>query len=156
MGTSEQTTGASPLEPLAARARAGMERDGGEVPDEGPLRAPWDARITFESALARARRGPALHPVWTTSRWLHPDFAGVEHCRVAETARALLARWRELDPALGAVGGDPDVARARRLQDWLAQPFLVSEAFSGRLGDWLAPAHLLAAARAIVDGEREA
>src|SRR5262245_12244567 len=129
-----------------------MARDGEEVPDEGPLRAPWDARVTFESALARVQRWPALHPVWTTSRWLDPDSAGAEHCRVAESARALLARWRELDPDLdGSDGGHPDAVRARRLQDWLVQPFLVSEAVSGRLGEWTDHAALLAAARAIVE-----
>jgi len=83
-------------------------------------------RLSFESALARAQRWPALHPVWTTSRWLHPDFAGAEHCRVAEVGRALLARWRELDPELGgADASDPDTERVRRLQDWLGQ--LVTE-----------------------------
>jgi len=71
---------------------------------------------------------------------------------LAEVGRALLARWRELDPELGgADGSDPDTERVRRLQDWLGQPFLVSEPFSGRLGDWPAHDEWLAAARAIVE-----
>lgn len=130
---------------VRAGARAGrsitclvMERDGDAVPDEGPLPAPWDARIVFDRARARAGRWPAVDPLRTTSVLLEPEAVGAAHVRVVDDARALVA-----------AGDSPGL---RRLHDWLVQPFFVAEAFGGRPGEWPSRDEILDGARAILAG----
>ena len=94
-------------------------------------------RIAFDSRLASTHQYPALHPLASRSS----AEVDAEHARIAHGARALLARYRALVPDLGE--GDTArltqeerglVGRARRLQAYLTQPFISTEAFNGEPG----------------------
>jgi F-type H+-transporting ATPase subunit beta len=138
------------------------ERYGDPEADRGPLRRPFDLRISFDPALAAIAHFPALHPLSSASARLSPEGVGEAHCRIAARARELLEQYRRIDPELG--GGDlrgrtPDerrsVARARRLQAYLTQPFTVAEPFTGRPGRDFALAQTLSDVEAILAGARD-
>jgi len=87
---------------------------------------------------------------------------GEEHYRLAERAREVLARFRDLQDIIALLGveelGPSDrliVRRARRLQRFLSQPFVVTEAFTGTAGRSVSRADTLAGCRAILDGETD-
>ena len=88
---------------------------------------------------------------------------GVEHYRIAERARETLARFKELQDIIALLGVEELAAsdrlvvkRARRLQRFLSQPFMVTEAFTGTPGRTVARADTLAGVRAILEGEADA
>ena len=125
-----------------------------------PLAAPLDAVLAFDGARAAAQLFPALDPVATRSRALgEGGGGGAEHRRVAEAARAHLAELRGFDPSLlgrpleEAPGPARErLARARRLEAFLTQPFLATEAFTGRPGIHVSLAETVGGAAAILAG----
>jgi F-type H+-transporting ATPase subunit beta len=132
------------------------ERDGDPAGDGGPLTPPFDACIAFDSRLASNQHFPAVDPLASRSG----AEVDAEHARIADEARTLLARYRELVPDLGE--GDPArlaeaeqelVGRARRLQAYLTQPFLSAEAFSGEPGSVVPLAGTLEDVARILAGE---
>ena len=93
---------------------------------------------------------------------LDPLIVGNEHYRLAEQARDVLARFKDLQDIIALLGveelGARDrlvVKRARRLQRFLSQPFAVTEAFTGMPGRSVPRADTLAGCRAILDGETD-
>ncbi len=93
---------------------------------------------------------------------LDPLVVGEEHYRLAERAREALARFKDLQDIIALLGveelGASDrliVKRARRLQRFLSQPFVVTEAFTGTPGRSVSRADTLAGCRAILDGETD-
>jgi RNA polymerase sigma factor (sigma-70 family) len=126
------------------------------------LAAPLDAVIAFDAARAAAQLFPALDPLTSRSRGL-AECGGAEHLRVADEARAHLAELRRFDAALlgrpleeAPTAARPRLARARRLEAFLSQPFLATEAFTGRAGVHVSLADTVAGAAAILAGALDA
>jgi F-type H+-transporting ATPase subunit beta len=105
---------------------------------------------------------PAIDPLASSSMLLDPFVVGETHYQTAEAVRRALSRFRELTDIISLLGveelGAADrliVKRARRLQRFLTQPFMVTEAFTGTPGASVALADTLAGCRAILDGETD-
>lgn len=121
-----------------------------------------DSMIMLSRALAAEAFYPAIDPLTTSSVLLDPLVVGEEHYRLAERAREALARFKDLQDIIALLGveelGAADrlvVKRARRLQRFLSQPFVVTEAFTGTPGRSVSRADTLAGCKAILDGETD-
>jgi F-type H+-transporting ATPase subunit beta len=100
-----------------------------------------DATIYLSRAIFELGLYPAVDPLESFSRVLEPSVIGQEHYRVARGVQQILQRYRELQDVIAILGmeelSDEDkltVARARRIQRFLTQPFSVAEGFTGRKG----------------------
>jgi F-type H+/Na+-transporting ATPase subunit beta len=121
-----------------------------------------DSLIMLSRSLAAEGFYPAVDPLASSSVLLDPLVVGEEHYRIAERTREALARFRDLQDIIALLGveelGAADrliVKRARRLQRFLSQPFVVTEAFTGMSGRSVSRAETLAGCRAILDGETD-
>jgi F-type H+-transporting ATPase subunit beta len=121
-----------------------------------------DSIIMLSRTLAAEGFYPAIDPLASSSVLLDPLIVGEAHYAVAERAREALARYKELQDIIALLGveelGTADrltVRRARRLQRFLAQPFAVTQAFTGTPGCSVARADTIAGCRAILDGETD-
>ncbi len=119
-----------------------------------------DASLVLSRKLASEGIYPAVDPLASSSNLLDPRLVGAEHYRIAESVRKTLAQYRELQDIIAMLGLEElsqedrlTVARARRLQRFLTQPFLVTEAFTGRGGRTVPLAETLSGCRAILGGE---
>ena len=118
-----------------------------------------DSIIMLSRALAASGFYPAIDPLASSSVLLDPLVVGEEHYRIAERAREALARFKDLQDIIALLGveelGTSDrliVKRARRLQRFLSQPFVVTEAFTGTPGRSVSRADTIAGCKAILDG----
>jgi F-type H+-transporting ATPase subunit beta len=118
--------------------------------------------IMLSRALAAQGFYPAIDPLASSSALLDPLVVGEEHYRLAERVRETLARFKDLQDIIALLGveelGAGDkliVRRARRLQRFLSQPFMVTEAFTGAAGRSVSRAETLLGCRAILDGETD-
>ena len=121
-----------------------------------------DCVIVLSRAQAAEGFYPAIDPLASSSMLLDPLVVGDTHYKTAEAVRQALARFRELSDIISLMGveelGAADrliVKRARRLQRFLTQPFMVTEAFTGTPGASVSLADTLAGCRAILDGEAD-
>jgi F-type H+-transporting ATPase subunit beta len=121
-----------------------------------------DSIIMLSRSLAAEGFYPAVDPLASSSILLDPLVVGEAHYTVAERAREALARFKDLQDIIALLGveelGAADrliVTRARRLQRFLSQPFVVTEAFTGTPGRSVSRADTLAGCRAILDGETD-
>jgi F-type H+/Na+-transporting ATPase subunit beta len=121
-----------------------------------------DSIIMLSRQLAAEGFYPAVDPLGSSSALLDPLVVGEQHYRVAERAREALARFKDLQDIIALLGveelGAADrliVKRARRLQRFLSQPFMVTEAFTGTPGRSVALADTLEGCKAILDGEAD-
>ena len=121
-----------------------------------------DSIIMLSRPLAAEGFYPAIDPLASSSVLLDPLVVGKEHYRLAELAREALARSKDLQDIIALLGveelGASDrliVKRARRLQRFLSQPFVVTEAFTGTPGRSVGRADTLAGCCAILDGETD-
>ena len=121
-----------------------------------------DSIIMLSRALAAEGFYPAIDPLASSSALLDPLVVGEEHYRIAERAREILARFKDLQDIIALLGveelGAGDrliVKRARRLQRFLSQPLTVTEAFTGMPGRSVRRPDTLAGCRAILDGETD-
>jgi F-type H+-transporting ATPase subunit beta len=103
-----------------------------------------DATTVLERNLAAQGIFPAVDPLASTSRILQPSIVGEEHYRVARGVQQILQRYKELQDIIAILGidelSDEDkltVARARKIQKFLSQPFFVGEAFTGTPGKYV-------------------
>jgi len=126
------------------------------------ISAHLDSAIVLSRGMAAEGMYPAIDPLASSSILLDPTVVGEAHYVVAERVREAIARYRELQDVIALLGveelGAEDrriVARARRLQRFLTQPFQVTEAFTGHAGRSVALADTLAGCRAILDGEAD-
>jgi F-type H+-transporting ATPase subunit beta len=122
-----------------------------------------ESAIVLSRGMAAEGIYPAVDPLASSSVLLDPLVVGQAHYDVAERVRETLAHWRELRDVIALLGteelGAQDrqiVARARRLQRFLTQPFSVTEAFTGMQGKSVKLADTIAGCRAILDGEADA
>jgi F-type H+-transporting ATPase subunit beta len=100
-----------------------------------------DAFIYLERKIAEKGIYPAIDPLASSSRVLDPQFVGQRHYAVARQVQKILQRYRELQDIIAILGVDElseedklVVHRARRIERFLSQPFLVAEAFTGKAG----------------------
>jgi F-type H+-transporting ATPase subunit beta len=103
-----------------------------------------DGRIVLERSLADQGFYPAVDPLSSSSRILDPHVVGEEHYQVARQVQQILQRYRDLREIIAILGmdelSDEDkivVARARRIQLFLTQPFFVAEGFNGVPGEFV-------------------
>ncbi len=118
-----------------------------------------DSAIVLSRGMAAEGMYPAIDPLASSSILLDPLIVGEEHYAVAEKVRETIAHYKELQDVIALLGveelGARDrlaVGRARRLQRFLTQPFVVTEAFTGTGGRAVMLADTLAGCRAILDG----
>ena len=102
-----------------------------------------DAFIYLERKIAEKGIYPAIDPLASSSRILDPQFVGERHYRVARQVQQILQRYRELQDIIAILGVDElseedksIVARARRIERFLSQPFFVAEPFTGKAGQF--------------------
>jgi F-type H+-transporting ATPase subunit beta len=119
-----------------------------------------DATMVLSRQIAELGIYPAVDPLDSTSRQLDPLVVGEEHYGVARSVQATLQRYKELRDIIAILGMDelsPEdklaVARARKIQRFLSQPFFVAEVFTGSPGKYVSLKETIAAFKAIVSGE---
>jgi F-type H+/Na+-transporting ATPase subunit beta len=119
-----------------------------------------DSSIVLSRDMAAEGLYPAIDPLTSTSVLLDPRIVGAEHYAVAEEVRRTIARYKELQEIISLLGVEElsaedrrTVARARRLERFLTQPFLVTEQFTGIAGKSVAVEDTIRGCRAILAGE---
>ncbi len=119
-----------------------------------------DATLVLSRQIAELGIYPAVDPLDSTSRILDPQVVGEEHYNVARAVQGTLQKYKELRDIIAILGMDelsPEdklaVARARKIQRFLSQPFLVAEVFTGAPGKYVTLKETIAGFKAIVDGE---
>jgi F-type H+/Na+-transporting ATPase subunit beta len=118
-----------------------------------------DSSIVLSRGMAAEGFYPAIDPLQSTSVLLDPTVVGEDHYRLAHDVRSAIAHYRELQDIIALLGIEElsandrrIVARARRLQRFLTQPFAVTESFIGKTGRVVPLAETLKGCRAILDG----
>ena len=121
-----------------------------------------DATSNLSREIASLGIYPAVDPLTSTSRILDPHVVGEEHYNVAQSVKRVLQRYKELQDIIAILGveelSEEDkliVARARKLQRFLSQPFFVAEQFTGKPGRYVKLADTIRGFREIVDGEHD-
>ncbi|MFO1539878.1 MAG: F0F1 ATP synthase subunit beta [Chloroflexota bacterium] len=121
-----------------------------------------DSTIRLERYLTELGIYPAVDPLTSTSRVLDPLVVGVEHYETAQEVKRQLQRYRDLQDIIAILGIDELseddkalVARARRLQRFMSQPFFVGEVFTGRPGKYVSIKDTVASFREILDGKAD-
>jgi F-type H+-transporting ATPase subunit beta len=121
-----------------------------------------DSSIVLSRSMAAEGMYPAIDPLASTSALLDPMLVGERHYRTAERVREVIARYAELKDLIALLGmeelspADKQVVeRARRLQRFLTQPLLVTEAFSGKKGRSVPLEDTLKGCEAILSGESD-
>jgi F-type H+-transporting ATPase subunit beta len=101
----------------------------------------------------------AIDPLDSTSRILDPQVVGEEHYAVARQVQKILQRYKDLQDIIAILGMDElsdedklTVARARKIQKFLSQPFFVAETFTGRKGKYVPLKETIASFKKIADG----
>lgn len=121
-----------------------------------------DSSVLLSRAMAAEGMYPAVDPLGSSSILLDPLVVGDEHYALAQAARETIAQYRELQDIISLLGieelGQDDrlaVGRARRLQRFLTQPFVVTQAFTGQEGRSVPLAKTLAGVKSILAGETD-
>jgi F-type H+/Na+-transporting ATPase subunit beta len=121
-----------------------------------------DSTIRLERSIAELGIYPAVDPLTSTSRVLDPLVVGQEHYDVARETQRVLQRYRDLEQIIAILGIDElseedkaTVARARRLQRFMSQPFFVAEVFTGRPGAYVSIADTVASFKEILEGKTD-
>jgi len=119
-----------------------------------------DATTVLSRQLAELGIYPAVDPLDSTSKILDPNVVGEEHYRIATTVQEILQRYKELQDIIAILGidelSDEDkiiVARARRIQKYLSQPFFVAEEFTGTPGRYVPLEETLRGFKGLIEGE---
>ncbi|MHB1543032.1 MAG: F0F1 ATP synthase subunit beta [Gammaproteobacteria bacterium] len=119
-----------------------------------------DATVVLSRQIAELGIYPAVDPLDSTSRQLDPLVVGAEHYDTARAVQAVLQRYKELRDIIAILGMDElseedkvTVARARKIQRFLSQPFFVAEVFTGSPGKYVPLKETIRAFRGIVQGE---
>ena len=121
-----------------------------------------DSTIRLERSIAELGIYPAVDPLTSTSRVLDPLIVGQEHYDVARETQRVLQRYRDLQDIIAILGIDElseedkaTVARARRLQRFMSQPFFVGEVFTGRPGKYVPIKETVASFKEILEGKAD-
>ena len=121
-----------------------------------------DATTVLSRAISELGIYPAVDPLDSTSRILDPLIIGQEHYEVARGVQEILQRYKELQDIIAILGmeelSDEDrliVARARKIQRFLSQPFHVAEVFTGSPGKYVALADTIRGFKEILEGRHD-
>lgn len=119
-----------------------------------------DATTVLNRALVEIGIYPAVDPLDSTSRVLDPRVVGEEHYRVAREVQGVLQRYKELQDIIAILGMDElsdedkiTVARARKIQRFLSQPFFVAENFTGTPGKYVPLKESIRGFKEILEGK---
>ena len=122
-----------------------------------------DSTVVLSRSLAELGIYPAVDPLDSTSTILDPQFVGEEHYRTAREVQRVLQRYRDLQDIIAILGmdelSDEDkliVARARKIQRFLSQPFFVAEQFTGTPGVYVPLEETIRGFREILEGAHDA
>ena len=121
-----------------------------------------DATTVLNRSIAELGIYPAVDPLDSTSRILDPNVLGEEHYEVARGVQAILQRYKELQDIIAILGmeelSDDDkviVARARKIQRFLSQPFFVAEQFTGSPGRYVSLKETIRGFKEILAGQHD-
>jgi F-type H+-transporting ATPase subunit beta len=119
-----------------------------------------DATTVLDRAISERGIYPAVDPLGSTSRILDPRIVGEEHYAVARGVQKILQRYKDLQDIIAILGPDElseddklIVARARKIERFLSQPFFVAEVFTGRPGKYVKLEDTIKGFKMLVDGE---
>jgi F-type H+-transporting ATPase subunit beta len=119
-----------------------------------------DATVVLSRQIAELGIYPAVDPLDSTSRQLDPQIIGNEHYDTARNVQNVLQRYKELKDIIAILGMDElseedklSVARARKIQRYLSQPFFVAEVFTGAPGKYVSLNDTIRGFKGIVEGE---
>ncbi len=122
-----------------------------------------DATTVLSRQLVELGIYPAIDPLDSTSRIMDPRILGEEHYNTARQVQKILQRYKDLQDIIAILGMDElseedklTVARARKIQKFLSQPFFVAETFTGREGKYVPLKQTIIGFRKIVNGEMDA
>jgi F-type H+-transporting ATPase subunit beta len=121
-----------------------------------------NSTIVLNRALTDLGLYPAVDPLDSSSTILDPEIVGQEHYEVAREVQRVLQRYKDLQDIIAILGMDElsdedkqTVARARRLQRFLTQPFFVAEVFTGNPGKYVSLKDTIKGFREILDGKHD-
>ncbi|MFN9785875.1 MAG: F0F1 ATP synthase subunit beta, partial [Planctomycetia bacterium] len=132
-----------------------------DITDPAPVAtfAHLDSTIILDRAIAELGIYPAVDPLKSTSRMLDPQIVGDEHYNTAREAQRILQRYADLKDIIAILGveelSDDDkrvVARARRIQRFMSQPFFVAEQFTGTPGRFVPRSETVRGFKEIIAG----
>jgi F-type H+/Na+-transporting ATPase subunit beta len=121
-----------------------------------------DATTNLSRPIAELGIYPAVDPLASTSRILDPRVLGDEHYGVARSVQGVLQKYKDLQDIIAILGIDElseedklVVARARKIQKFLSQPFFVAEQFTGRPGKYVKLEETIRAFKEVVEGKHD-
>jgi F-type H+-transporting ATPase subunit beta len=121
-----------------------------------------DGTVVLSRPIAELGIYPAVDPLDSTSRILDPNVVGQEHYQVARQTQQILQKYKDLQDIIAILGMDElsdedkmTVARARRIQRFLSQPFHVAETFTGFKGSYVPVADTIRGFKEIIDGKHD-
>lgn len=121
-----------------------------------------DSTVVLNRALTEIGIYPAVDPLDSTSTILDPNIVGQEHYDTARGVQRILQRYKDLQDIIAILGieelSDEDrliVARARKIQRFLSQPFFVAEVFTGNKGKYVSLADTVRSFKEILDGKHD-
>jgi len=119
-----------------------------------------DATIALSRQIAELGIYPAVDPLVSTSRILDPNIVGKEHYEVAREVQRVLQKYKDLQDIIAILGmeelSEEDkliVARARKIQRFLSQPFFVAEQFTGTKGKFVRVADTVRSFKEVLEGK---
>src|SRR5881409_2948412 len=121
-----------------------------------------DATTNLSRQIVELGIYPAVDPLASTSRILDPRIVGAEHYNVTRAVKAILQKYKDLQDIIAILGIDElseddklTVARARKIQRFLSQPFFVAAQFTGREGKYVKIAETIKGFKEIVEGKHD-
>jgi F-type H+-transporting ATPase subunit beta len=121
-----------------------------------------DGVIALDRSISEQGIYPAVDPLASSSRILDPRVVGEEHYQVARGVQRVLQRYKDLQDIIAILGIEElseedklSVARARRIQRFLSQPFFVAETFTSRPGKYVAVKETVRGFKEILDGKHD-
>jgi F-type H+-transporting ATPase subunit beta len=121
-----------------------------------------DATTNLSRQIVELGIYPAVDPLASTSRILDPRIVGADHYNVARSVKAVLQKYKDLQDIIAILGIDElseddklTVARARKVQRFLSQPFFVAQQFTGREGKYVKIADTIKGFKEIVEGKHD-
>lgn len=121
-----------------------------------------DSTITLSRALTELGLYPAVDPLDSSSTLLDPEIVGDEHYTIAREVQRILQRYKDLQDIIAILGMEElseedkqTVARARRIQRFLTQPFYVAEQFTGNSGQYVSLKDTIDGFKEILDGKHD-
>ncbi len=122
-----------------------------------------DATTVLSRAISELGIYPAVDPLDSTSRILDPQVVGIEHYEVARDVQQVLQKYKDLQDIIAILGMDElsdedkiTVARARKIQKFFSQTFLVAEQFTGQPGAYVPLAETVRGFKEILEGKHDA